>query len=147
MHDEPVVSDYEKFKWNVLGDAVWEDYQGLWEPLFWLRGGGAIDGLSEADRQALAERALRELHGDGLIYFFRVPPPHDINASGEDESQRLTAQEVEETLSGSWWRGGGLPDDHPNIWFGPTAKGEAACEDPPEHIYRMWRLDLRPPPE
>jgi hypothetical protein len=143
--DEPQLSEFDKFKWNILGDAVFEDYQGLWEPLWWLRGGGAIEGQSEVERQRFAERTLRELHDEGLIYFFRVPPPHDINASGEDESLRLTPEEVDETLRGNWWRGtDGVPQDHPGIWFGPTVAGEAACENPPERIRRLWRLDDRP---
>jgi hypothetical protein len=78
---------------------------------------------------------LRELHDEGLIYFyfFRVRPPYDINASGEDESLRLTSEEVDETLRSDWWRGSeGLPENHPAIWFGPTPAGEAACENPPE---------------
>jgi hypothetical protein len=43
---------------------------------------------------------LRELHHEGRIYFFRVPPPHDINAAGEDESLRLAPEEVDVTLRG-----------------------------------------------
>jgi hypothetical protein len=86
----------------------------VWEPLWCLRGGGAIEGQSEVDRQRFAERALRELHDEGLIYFFRVRPPYDINASGEDESLRLTSEEVDETLRSDWWRSSeGLPENHP----------------------------------
>jgi hypothetical protein len=145
MDDEPQLSEFEKFKWNILGDAVFEDYQGLWEPLWWLRGGGVIEGQSEVGRQRYAERVLRELHDEGLIYFFRVPPPYDINESGEDASLRLTPEQVDETLRGDWWRGSeGLPEDHPGVWFGPTPAGEAACENPPERIRKLWRLDDRP---
>ena len=72
MAGEPVADEFEAFKWSVLGDAVWDDYQGLWEPLWWLRG-GRIEGQSELERQAFAERALRELHSDGLIYFLPRP--------------------------------------------------------------------------
>src|SRR5215210_170214 len=133
---------FEAFKWNMLGDAVFEDWQGLWEPLWWLRGGGAIDGQSEADRQAFAERALRELYADGLIYFFRVPAWGDINASGEDARLRLTAAQVDATLAAAWWRGvDGLPAAHPNVWWGPTEPGESAANNPPDHIRSLWRLD------
>lgn len=99
IREELAVTEFEAFKWNTLGDAVFEDYQGLWEPLWRLRGGGIIEGQSEPDRQTSAERALRELYADGLIYFFRVPPPHDINESAETPALRLTPREVDETLS------------------------------------------------
>lgn len=143
--DEVSVDEYEKFKWNTLGDAVFEDYYGLWEPLYWLRGGGVIEGQTEFDRASFAERALRELHDEGLIYFFRVPPHHEVNTSGEDESLRLTPDEVDKALRGDWWRGReGLPEDNPGVWFGPTPAGEAACENPPEHIRKLWWPDGRP---
>jgi hypothetical protein len=60
---------------------------------------------------------LRELHDEGLIYFyfFRVRPSYDINASGEDESLRLTSEQVDETLRSDWWRGSeGLPENPPS---------------------------------
>jgi hypothetical protein len=63
---------FERFKRDILRDAVFEDWQSVWEPLWWLRGGGPIEGQSEADRQEFAERALRELYEKGLIFFFRV---------------------------------------------------------------------------
>jgi hypothetical protein len=68
-----------------------------------------------------------------------VPPPsYDINASGDDKSLRLTADEADATLRGDWWRGReGLPDDHPGIWFGLTLEGEKACENSPEHIRKL----------
>lgn len=145
MPDEPTVTELEKFKWDILGDAVFEDVQGLWEPLWWLRGDGSIEGLSELDRQASAERALRELYADGLIYFFRVPPPHDINESADNTALRLTPSESDEALRGDWWRGrDGLPDDHPSIWFGATPAGESACENPPPHIGHLRRRDDAP---
>jgi hypothetical protein len=140
--DEPEISEFEKFKWNVLGDAVFEDAYGLWEPLFALRGSDAIEGQSESDRQALAERALRELFAAGFIYFFRVPSGHGVNEASEDENLRLRPEEVDEALRGDWWRGrDGWPHDRPQIWFFCTPAGEAACENPPEHIRRLWRLD------
>lgn len=129
----------------MLGDAVFEDWQGLWEPLWGLRGDYAIEGLSERDRQLVAERTLRELYAEGLIYFFRVPPRRDINESAEDESLRLRSDEVAETVAGEWWRGReGLPPDHPNIWWGPTPAGEKACESPPDHVREIWWRGLQP---
>lgn len=140
------LTEFERFKWNVLGDAVFEDYQGLWEPLWWLRGGGEIAGQSEEDRQRFAERALRELHDKGLVYFFRVPdPPYDPDAAATDDALRLTPPEVDQALRGDWWRSpDGLGGDHTRIWYGPTPAGEAWCENPPPPVHRLWRLDRWP---
>jgi hypothetical protein len=124
---------FEEFKQSILDDAVFSDYQGLWEPLWALRGDLAQEGQSEADRQHFAERALRELHAAGLIYFFRVLPwaSGDVNAAAEDDALRLTAAQVDDTLRGSWWRGEERldPDAFEGIWWGPTPTGEAAANE------------------
>jgi hypothetical protein len=136
------VDAFEMFKWNCLGDAVFEDWQAVWEPLWELRGSGAIAGQSELDRQVFAERALRELYRDGLIYFFRVSPSAGINVSGDAESLRLTSDEVDAALAADWWRRQhDFPSEHPDIWWGPTPAGEAAANDPPEHIRAIWLPD------
>jgi hypothetical protein len=132
------VDPSDRFKWDILHDAVFEDLQGLWEPLWWLRGGGAIEGQSEAQRQDFAERALRHLYHEGLIFFFRVPAWADIGASAENQDLRLGLDEVNDTLVATWWRGRQLPPDHPNIWWGPTPAGEAAVNDPPDQIRAVW---------
>jgi hypothetical protein len=112
---------FEQFKEEILLDVVFEDYQGLWEPLWVLRGDGAIDGQCESDRQAFAEQALRELFDNGLIYFFRAPKGGPVSDGAERPGLRLTAEEVEATIRSDWWRGsGGLPKEHPNVWLGPT---------------------------
>jgi hypothetical protein len=117
--------DLETLKREVLSDLVHEDHQGLWEPLWSLRG----DDRTEPERQALAERVLRELFEDGLVYFFRVPPPYtQVKEAGEDETLRSTAQEVHETLRGDRWRGRDgiqVRDGEPTVWFGATPKAEA----------------------
>jgi hypothetical protein len=133
---------FERFKWTVLFDLVFEDYQGLWEPLWWLRGSRDA-GQSEDERLAWAERAIRELHRDGLIYFFRVPPSGEINESGVDPNLRLSEVELDATVGSDWWRaplGQNLPAGHPNIWIGPTPEGEAAANDPPDAIRRLYPL-------
>ena len=134
---------FERFKWTVLFDLVFEDYQGLWEPLWSLRGSEAVEGQAEVERQAWAERAIRELHRDGLIYFFRVPRSAEINESGLDPDLRLSEAELDQTLGNEWWRvplGESLPPDHPNIWIGPTPEGEAAAKNPPEAIRKLYPL-------
>jgi hypothetical protein len=140
--DELEISEFEKFKWNVLGDAAFEDCYGVWEPLFALRGCYAIEGQTESDRQAFAERALRELFDAGFIYFFRVPPGHGVNEASDDEDLRLRPAEVDAALGGDWWHGReAWPQGRPQIWFFSTPAGQAACENPPEHIRELWRLD------
>jgi hypothetical protein len=122
---------FDRFKQEILADAAFEDWQGVWEPLWWLRGGGEIPGQSDADRQAFAERALRELHGEGLIYFVRSPwPATDLGDVASNAALHLTLEAVDEMLRDDWWRGDGvLPADVEAIWFGATPGGEAACRD------------------
>jgi len=139
------VDPFLRFKCEILDDAVFEDVQGVWEPLWLLRGSGAIEGQSESQRQDFAERALRQLYDEGLIYFFRVPPWGDIGGSADNEDLRLDSEAVHETLASGWWRGE-LGRDHPNIWWGPTAAGEAAANAPPEQIRALWESPESPAP-
>ena len=144
MSGEPM-AELEVFKWNTLGDAVFEDVRGIWEPLWSLRGDGRIEGIPEGNRAIAAERVLRELYADSLIYFFRVEPPDDVERAAANADARLTPTEVDEALGGDWWRQvNGLPEDHPSIWFGATPAGESACENPPPHISQVWRGDDTP---
>ena len=120
-------SRFEGFTREILAQASSEDRQGLWEPVWWLRGGGAIAGQTEADRHAFAERALRELQDEGSIFFFRLRPGADINASALDPRARLTPNEIDAALRSSWWReAGGLDTAAPLVWWGPTSRGETA---------------------
>jgi hypothetical protein len=138
------MNDLEVFKWRVLSDLAFEDHEGMWEPLWGLRGCYAIEGQSESERQAFAERAMRELHDDGLIYFFRAAI--DINAAADGPDARLGDAQVERELASAWWRtplGSSLPDDHPNIWIATTAKGDIAAQDPPDEIRRRFADDPR----
>jgi hypothetical protein len=99
---------FNRFKWEIFGDAAFEDIQGLWEPLWVLRGHLKQPGMQEPERQRLAERALRELHSDGLIYFFRASAHSNPSDAADDPACRLTSQEFETALAGDWWRGTGL---------------------------------------
>jgi hypothetical protein len=131
---------FSRFKWEILGDAAFEDVQGLWEPLWLLRGYLKQPGMEEIESQELAERALRELQKDGLIYFFRVPARMNPSDASDVDSLRLTADQVDATLVGDWWRGlGNLPSDHPNVWWWVTEKGRELADDPPEHVKAYWR--------
>lgn len=126
----PEQHEYERFKWAILADAVFEDRQGVWEPLWWLRGGGAIQGQSEASCEEFAERALRELYADGLIYFFRAPwTGADLNSAGMDEASSLTSEAVDEMLRDNWWRGEGPLPTEDLIWWNATPAGQLAGRD------------------
>lgn len=84
------------------------------------------------------------LYEEGLIYFFRLSSL-DINAAGEDEALRLDDGEVHESLAGGWWRGRELAPDVTTVWWGPTAEGEKACDNPPADIRSYW--ESRYPPK
>lgn len=133
---------FDVFKWEILGDAAFEDVQGFWEPLWALRGYLRQPELSEIDRQELAERALRELQREGLLYFFRVPLNANPGDAADDESLRLTPEEFDETLSSDWWRGAGdLPPNHPNVWMWATERGLQLAKDPPPEVEKYWHRD------
>ena len=143
------LDDYERFKWDVLADLVWEDYQGIWEPLWWLRGGGRISGQSEAERHVYAERLLRELYSAGLIYFFLVnAEAGGINTSAVDPACVLAPTDVDDAIGADWWRHDGpLPDDDAKmIWIGPTPAGEAAAKDAPSQVITYWKSKAYWPP-
>ena len=153
------MDEFEKFKQMTFWRAVSASYDQLVDPVSALRGDWAIEGQSEIDRQAFAERALRELYAEGLIYFFRIPPKDfidlsstdeslwlsdmdDIDASSTDESMRLSPEEVDTELRADWWRQPadleeGLPSD---IWFGPTEAGKASAVNPPDYVRKFFRM-------
>jgi len=84
---------YDVFKWEILGDTAFEDVQGLREPLWLLRGHLNQPQMSEVERQELAERALRELHRDGLIYAFRPRLRTNPGDAADLEPLRLSPHE------------------------------------------------------
>jgi len=108
---------YEEFKWEILGDAVDEDWQGLWEPLLWAR--TALPDLSEAERQAMAERALRELFADKLVFFFKADSEF---FEGTKSPELLDQAEVDAAIASASWRS--VPLGEASIWFGGTASRE-----------------------
>jgi hypothetical protein len=88
---------------------------------------------------------MRELFDEGLIYFFSVDHWGDINEAADDPNPRLDDAQVEAEMRSEWWRsplGSPLPEGHPNIWIAPTPKGEAAANEPPDEIRRLWASDL-----
>ncbi len=56
-----------------------------------------------------------------------MPPPYlELNEAADDESMRLTADEVETELRATWWRGQTIRrEDEPTVWFCATRKAEA----------------------
>jgi hypothetical protein len=107
---------YQRFKWAVLSDAVYEDDQGLWEPLWYAN--SLFPELEPAEREELAERALRELFGAGLIAFFRI---------GGASREKLDPQAVDAAITGSSWRP--VPPEDTSIWFGGTEAGKSAVRE------------------
>ena len=121
MENKTLEERYQDFKWEVLGDAVDEDWQGLWEPLWYAK--TAFPELSQSERERFAERALTELFEAGFIFFFRRGGkwPHD------ESQQQLEKPEVNDAIGGTSWRRFPLGDS--SIWFGGTKAGEAAVRD------------------
>jgi hypothetical protein len=116
MEDSELEGRYQQFKWDILGAAVYEDWQGLWEPLWYAN--TVFPDVSQVGREQLAERALRELFAEGLIVFFRRGGewPHD------DTREILDERAVEAAITGSSWRIDPLRDS--SIWFGSTQTAE-----------------------
>lgn len=56
----------ENFKWEILGNTVFEDYQMFYEPFAEAR--TIFPGRGDAERATLTEQALRELYVSGLIF-------------------------------------------------------------------------------
>lgn len=96
----------------------------LWEPLGYLR--TELPAKLEADRQRLAETALRELHAEGLIYFFRVTDM-EVNEAAIDPQMRLSPEDAEAVISGTDWRTLPVGHDGHAIWLGPTETGETVA--------------------
>lgn len=119
MADEPEDS-FQQFKFEILGDAVYEDFQGLWEPLWYAN--HKFADLAQAEREALAERALRELLEEELIYFVDFGPETRIPSS---EPAPLNMSEAQAAIAGDSWRG--LPPREARIFFGGTMVGERAA--------------------
>src|SRR6266851_5043736 len=121
MEKRTLEERYQDFKWEVLGDSVDEDWQGLWEPLWYAK--TIFPQLSQLERERLAERALRELFDDGLILFF---PRAGKWPHGELE-ERLIKLQSKPRFAGACWRTFPLGDS--SIWFGGTEAGERAVRD------------------
>ena len=122
-HDE-----FDRFKWEILWDSAFEAFQGIWEPLWSLNGDGSIPGSSQSEREELAERMLRELFDEGLIYFFCVTN-EDVSGSADDPRCRLSREEVETVLASDGWCNVPLGEGITEIWFAATKKGEARAAD------------------
>ena len=148
-HQEPVTalrtapadSDamFRRFKWEIFGDAAFEDVQGLWEPLWLLRGSLKQPEMAESERQDLAARALRELAQEGLIYFFGVPLSTNPADAADDASLRLRPDELDATLDDDWWRGTeALPVDHPDVWWTVTEHGAELARKPTDEMTASW---------
>jgi hypothetical protein len=121
------LENYERFEFEILFEAT-TDSQGVWEPLWYLRGNVRsivpLPALSEEEHQLLAEAVLRDLWRDGLIFFYRET--ENLDADLRDPATHLSPQEVDAVLRGSDWRTVSIRTD---VWFFATLKGERAWKD------------------
>jgi hypothetical protein len=91
--DERIAVD--RLKERIVDDLAQDDI-GLWEPLWTLYG-----WYPEADktfREAVAEKALQELHEAGRITMYRMP------WATQDQGAQLPADEVQNEIGAAWWR-------------------------------------------
>ena len=131
------MDEFARLKWELLGDAAFEGSQMLWEPF--ADASNWLTRDSPAEHERLAEQALRELHQEGLIRFFRLEDG-DLEAAEADASQRLPDAEVDEVLARRGRQQSG-DAELPLVWWYTTPKGQQLAEDPPPEIRRIWRPD------
>jgi hypothetical protein len=85
----------EALKRRVMTDLIWRDSVELWEvPELAAQQVGQSEPPVKPGDVRLADRALRELHGDGLIFLERASPFGRVS----DSEQALTRGEVERRL-------------------------------------------------
>lgn len=108
--------EYDAYRWEVLGAAVDEDWQGLWEPLWWAR--TRFPDWAQAELEALAERVLHELLSEGLICFVSMGPWPGNRLS---DAVALEPAAADAAISGTSWRT--LPIQDGSIWFGGAEAG------------------------
>lgn len=85
----------------------------------------------------MAERILRELFDEGLIYFFCVTN-EDVSGSADDPRCRLSREEVETVLASDGWRKVPLGEGITDIRFAATKKGEARASDVSDRSKDLW---------
>ena len=119
----------DEFAWEVLADTVAEDGQMLYEPLVALR--TLVPETAEAERQRIAERTLRALHGAGLIAFVRDGDP----------SQQLDAEELEAAIAAAGWRTVPVGAEGTAVWLVATDAGRRAVDEAPPEVSARREAD------
>ena len=90
----------------------------MWEPLHWAL--NVLGDLPLEDQIAAAERAMRELFAEELIFFVDEGDWH-----GQAWQDRILSRaEVDAAIGSSAWRSVPLVDDV-TIWFAGTEAGKA----------------------
>jgi hypothetical protein len=112
----------DEFAWEVLSDTVAEEGQMLYEPLAALR--ALLPEAAEPERQRIAERTLRALHGAGLIAFVRDGDPE----------QRLAEEELEAAIAANGWRTVPVEAEGRDVWLVATEAGRRALDDAPPGV-------------
>lgn len=105
----------EEFKKELVLDLLHEEDCGLWEPFWELR-----RSMPDAEAQALAEQAVRELFADGLVSLYRWTWGMNERPTIPDALDRA---EVEAEIAASWWRE--IPLKSADVWITATPRAEA----------------------
>ena len=105
---------YRQYRWGILAQACDEAPIGVWEP-YW-SANNVLRDLPVEERLEWAERAMLELLGKGLIYFYGQP------WSGGDPSPPLSSDGAAAVIRGDTWRC--IPLKEAEIWFEATPQGD-----------------------
>ena len=98
---------FESFKWTTLEEAI----LGLWlrEPVL-----DALNWFDLEESLVVGERALRELHVEGFIYFVH-------SRSGE----RVEPEDFDRMFASRTWTRGFHDDEFGDVEYRQTADGQA----------------------
>jgi hypothetical protein len=110
---------YSAMRKEILVCAA-EDLTGVWEA--WFQANATFPELPISERVALAERALRDLYGDGLITFYR-------GTWAENDQQEIAGEDAAAALReyDAWVP----PNNRPTVFFLATSAGSSAAGLPP----------------
>ena len=125
--------DTENLRWELLGNCVFEDAQMLFEFRDAVRA-----HFPELDASACAQlttQLVRDLLASDLVYLHR----RDLDGS----ERVLTRSDIDAVFASHAWTRAPGSGELVEVWIAATAAGEAAANDPPDHIRELWQW---PPP-
>jgi len=129
------LSEREAYRWNLLGDLVFEDTYGFPEVLF--NRDAAFSGRSPAEGRAVAAETLLDFLEREWIFLYR------LDGLSPNDASELLHLRLDSTLARAHITrvsSTGLTDRY-DIWIAPTDRGVAAAKDPPPAVRALWVWD------